>query len=228
MNKKARIAGFLYLGVIIFGIFSLAYVPAQLFDFDNAAANFTNIQNNETLFRLSLVSGLICYTFFVFLPLALYVLLRSVNENHARLMVILALISVPISFLNIQNKFAILPLLDSESYLSVFSIEQLHAQVLFLLNQYNDGILIVQIFWGLWLFPFGYLVYKSDFLPKLLGIFLMVGCFGYLFNFFGYALFPKYGELGIASYIGLPATIGEIGSGLWLTIMGVRQRAAAE
>jgi Domain of unknown function (DUF4386) len=220
-NKKmARIAGVLYLVVVLSGIFSLAYVPTKLIVWDNAAATFNNLAAHQTLFRFGIVSGLICYTFFLFLPLALYKLLKPVNENYAKLMVILAVVSIPISFINIQNKLAAISLISDTGYLKVFTNEQLQAQVLFYLKQYDSGILIVEIFWGLWLFPFGYLVYKSGFLPKILGVFLMLACCGYLINFLGNSLIPNYSKTGVAFYIGLPATIGEIGICLWLLIMG--------
>jgi hypothetical protein len=85
---------------------------------------------------------------------------------------------------------------------------------------------IVHIFSGLWLFPFGYLVFKSSFLPKFLGVLLMLGCFGYLINFLGNTLIPDYSTLGISSYIRLPASIGEIGTCLWLLIMGAKDKKA--
>ncbi len=221
-NKTARIAGLLYLGVVITGIFSLMYVPSKLIDLDNAASTFANLVQNEMLFRLGIVSGLICYTFFLFLPLVLYKLLKQVNETYSKLMVLLALLSVPIFFINVQNEFTVLSLIGDANYLKVLSAEQIQAQVIFYLDQYRSGMRIVHIFSGLWLLPFGLLVYKSGFLPKLLGVLLMVGCFGYLVNFTGNTLIKSYSEMGIAQYISLPASIGEIGICLWLLIIGVR------
>jgi hypothetical protein len=90
------------------------------------------------------------------------------------------------------------------------------------LTTYNHGILLVALFWGLWLLPFGYLVYRSGFLPKILGILLMLGCVGYLINLVGQTLLPHYSQLGISKYISLPASIGEIGTCLWLLIVGVK------
>lgn len=224
-NKKiARLAGLFYLIVVITGIFSLAYVPSKLIIWDNAALTVANIKNNEMLFRLSILSGLICYVAFLVLPLLLFRLLKSVDATYAKLMVVLAVISVPISFVNLLHKLAVLSLISGANYLTIFTDVQLHTQVMLSLNQYDNGILIVQIFWGLWLFPFGYLVYKSGILPKFLGIFLMIGCFSYLINFIGFFLFPNYAELGISSYVRLPASIGEIGTCLWLLIMGAKPR----
>lgn len=219
-NKKtARIAGLLYLVVVATGIFSLMYVPSKLFVWDNAIATFNNITSHQPLFRLGIVSYLTCYTFFLFLPLVLYKLLKTVNQIFARLMVILAVVSVPISFANIQNEFNILSLISGENYRKVFSSEQLQSLVFLYLNQYDNGNLIVSVFSGLWLFPFGYLVYKSGFIPKIIGILLMLGCFSYLINFIGHSLVSDYSKLGIASYIQLPASFGEIGICLWLLIM---------
>ena len=224
INKKlARITGLLYLGVVLTGIFSLMYVPSKLIVEDNASLTFQNITSQESLFRLWIVSGLLCYTFFLFLPLVLYKLLKPVNENYAKLMVLLAVISVPIFFLNAQNLFNVLSLVSSANSYLGFSVEQIQSQVMLYLNQYDNGLRIVHIFSGLWLFPFGYLVFKSGFLPKFLGILLMLGCFGYLINFLGNTLISNYSEIGIASYIQLPASLGEIGICFWLLIMGVKE-----
>ena len=221
-KKTARLAGLIYLIVVITGIVSLAYIPSKLIVWDNAALTMENIKTNELLFRLSILSGLICYMAFLILPFVLYRLLKSIHTTYARLMVILAIISVPISLVNLLHKLDVLSLISDANYLNVFTDSQLASQVMLSLNQYDNGILIVQIFWGLWLFPFGYLVYKSDILPKILGIFLIIGCFSYLINFIGFFLFPNYAELGISSYVRLPATIGEIGICLWLLVIGTK------
>ena len=222
-KKKARIAGLLYFVVVLTGVFSLAYVPSKLIIWNNPTATFNAIKEFETLFRLGIVSGLICYSFFLILPIALYKLLKPINEFYAKLMVLLAVISVPISFVNIQNKFAVLSLINSDNPIT-FTNEQLKNQVMFYLNQYDNGILIVSIFWGLWLFPFGYLVYKSGFLPKIFGVLLMVGCIGYLINFIGNTLIPDYSAFGISQYVSMPSALGEIGICLWLLIMGAKEK----
>jgi hypothetical protein len=92
------------------------------------------------------------------------------------------------------------------------------------LLQYDNGILLVSIFLGLWLLPFGYLVYRSGFLPKILDILLMRGCLGYLMNFTGNMLVKNYAVTGVAKFVSLPASIGEIGTCLWLLIVGVKQK----
>jgi len=223
-NKKtARIAGLLYLGVVITGIFSLMYMPSKLIVSKNAELTIHNINSQVSLFRLWILIGLLCYTFFLFLPLVLHKLLKSINKTYADLMVLLAVISVPVFFLNSQNLFNVLSLVnDSNNYFGL-SNEQIQSQVMLYLKQYNNGLDIVHIFSGLWLFPFGYLVFKSNIIPKVFGVLLMIGCFGYLINFIGDTLISNYYNIGIDSYIQLPASLGEIGICLWLLIMGAKE-----
>lgn len=224
-NKTtARIAGLIYLGVVLTGVFSLMYIPSKLIVADNTSLTYQNITTSEPLFRLWIVSGLLCYSFFLFLLLVLYKLLKPVHENYAKLMVLLAVINVPIFFLNVQNLFNILSLISGSKNHYGFSIEQIQSQVMLYLDQYNNGMRIVHIFSGLWLFPFGYIVFKSGFLPKILGVLLMLGCFGYLINFIGNTLIPDYSKIGISSYISIPASIGEIGICFWLLIVGVKNK----
>jgi len=223
-QKIARISGLLYLVVVLTGIFSLAYVPKVLFDWNNAALTFKNIISSELLFRLSIMSSVICYTAFLFLPVFLYKLLRQVDAFYAKLMVLLALVSVPISFANLQNKLAVLSLLNLQDSQKQYSITELQSKVMFYLNQYDNGILVSMLFWGLWLLPFGYLVYKSGFLPKFLGILLMFGCFGYLINFTGNIVIKNYSAIGISKFVSLPASLGEIGICLWLLTVGIKSK----
>ncbi|MGH6781822.1 MAG: DUF4386 domain-containing protein [Sphingomonadaceae bacterium] len=223
-NKKiARTAGLLYLIVVVAGIFSLAYVPSQITAVGDAAATAGNIMASMPLFRLGIVAGLICFTAFLLLPLALYRLLGRIDRNAAILMVVLAVASVPISFVNMLNKLDVLSLLSGADYLRVFTADQLHARVMLSLDSYGNGLLVSKIFWGLWLLPFGYLVYRSGILPRIFGILLMMGCFGYLIDFTGRVLFPGYVEVAIARFVTLPGTLGEIGICLWLLIMGARE-----
>jgi hypothetical protein len=221
-KTTARIAGALYLVVVLTGLFALMYVPSNLIVWDDAQVTFNNIVASETLFRLGIYAGILCYTAFLLLPLVLYKLLQHVNKTHAVAMVALALVSVPISLFNLTHKFAVLTLINKPDF---FSAADLPKQVLLQLEYYNNGIEVAAVFWGLWLFPFGYLVFKSGILPKILGILLMAGCFGYLINFTGSFLFPGYDSLGISGYISLPSGLGEIGTCLWLLIAGVRVKS---
>jgi len=218
INKIARLAGLAYLVLVLTGLFNLVYVPSQLIVWGDAATTVSNILNSEFLFRLGIVVGVICFISFLILPFILYRLFESVNRTYAVAMVVLAVVSVPISIFNMINKVDVLTLLSGAQYLESFEIEQVHTQVMLLLKSYSNGIAVVQIFWGLWLFPFGYLAFKSGYLPRIFGILLMLGCFGYLIKFFRFFLFPT---LDIP-YVGMPGSLGEIGICLWLLIMGVK------
>ncbi|ELR72020.1 hypothetical protein C900_02015 [Fulvivirga imtechensis AK7] len=223
-KKTARIAGVLYFIVVITGIFSLMYVPGQLIVWEDPAATVGNIRSSEWLFRLGAVSSLVCYTAFLLLPLVLYQLFREVDKTHASMMVVFVVVSVPISFVSILFQFNVLSLLSEADYLSVLDAEQLQAQVMLALQYHSNGLLVSQVFWALWLFPFGYLVYRSGYLPKILGVFLMIGCCGYLVDFLAYSIYPPYGNTNISTILTLPATIGELTICLWLLIRGIKDR----
>ncbi len=222
-NRKARLVGFLYLLLVICGIIYLVYIPSQLIDLKDASKTFESLQNHELLFRFGIVAGICSFLIFIVLPLAHYRLLSEVHSGYAKLMVIFAWISVPISFANMLNKFSVLTLITKEAYLEKLGGNELQTQVMIYLENYNSGVQLSQIFWGLWLLPFGYLVFKSGFLPKLLGIFLMAGCFGYLIAFFGGFLVPDFGSTFLSEIVGIPAALGEIGICLWLLIMGTNK-----
>jgi len=210
-NKTARLAGLVYLVLVISGIFTLMYLPSKFIVWDDAAQTLENIVNSELLFRFGIVSSIISFLAFTILPLVLYKLLKDVSKLHAQLMVILVLISVPISFTTILHHFSVLTLIGKAEYFQDIAPAELQTQVMLQLDYYYNGIDTSQIFWGLWLFPFGYLVFKSGFLPRILGIFLMAGCFGYVITFLGGFLYPKFHETLFSTLIGIPDSIGEIG-----------------
>lgn len=227
MNDKiARTAGLLYLIVLVTAIFGELYVPSQIIVREDALATANNILASESLFRLGLAIGLIASIAFLVLPFVLYRLLREVDRNLAVLMVVFAAASVPLSFVSTAHDLDALTLLGGADYLQAFTTEQLHAQVMLSLKASFNGALVAELLWGLWLLPFGYLVFKSGFLPRIFGILLMIGCFGYLTDSFGRILFPAgYAESGISNFMIIPSAFGEVGICLWLLIMGARTRA---
>ena len=210
----ARLAGFLYLMVVPLGIFGSLYVPSKLIVPGDTAATAKNLMASESLFRLGIVSDLLAPLVLIFVVLFLYRLLKPVNKTMASLMVIFLLLGVPIALMSKVFQFTALQLLGGADYLDTFSIEQLQALAFLFLRLHDRGGTIAAVFWGLWLFPMGYLVYKSGFFPRILGIMLMISCFGYLINSF--AIF-----LGYTLNTGLFGALGEVLFILWLLIKGV-------
>lgn len=219
LNTKGRLAGFIYLMLVLTGIFNLLYVPNQLIDWKDAAATVNNITSSPFLFRAGITAGIVSYVFYLLLPLVFFDIFKDVNRRYAVVLVALATASVPISLFNMVDKVNVLTLFSDSGYLNALSAEQIQTQVMLLLRSYNNGIAVVQIFWGLWLFPLGYLIFKSRYLPRILGILLMAGCFGYLTRFFAHFLFP---EIELPGFVSKPASFGEIGTCLWLLIMGIK------
>ena len=214
-----RQAGLAYFILVICGIFSLMYVPSAIYVSGDAAATAANIKSSELLFRTGMAVEMVSYIAFMVLPLILYRIFCHVNKTASTLMVILVLVSIPITYAGIINEFSVLELIHHPDFPSA----ELESEVMFYMHRYFKGHLVAQIFWALWLFPLGYMAYRSGLIPRILGIFLMLGCAGYLFDFFGRVILPNYAELGIHSYITLPASIGEIGTCLWLLIMGAKE-----
>jgi len=215
---RARVAGFLYLIANLFAPFTLLYLPSRFIVRGDAAATASNIMASESLFRFGIVLNLFTFIGQIFLVLALYQLLKVVNKNMASLMVIFSLAAVPIAMLNELNNLAVLQLLSGADYLKVFTTEQLQALALLFINLHSQGFNIAQIFWGLWLFPMGYLVFKSGFLPSMLGVLLMIACVGYVIQ-------------SVAAFLGHNVSIifftawGELLLLLWLLIKGVNVEA---
>lgn len=222
-NKASRLAGLLYLIVVVTGIFSLGYVPSQLIVRGDPAATLANILAYPALFRFGIASFLVKQLAFLLLPLALFRLLRGVNQNMAVVMVALAVVSVPVALLSLVNRLDLLSLLTDPYYRQAFTPDQLQAAAKRSLDAYRNGLLVTSLFWGLWLLPFGYLVLRSGFLPKFLGIFLMLGCLGYVVDVFGELLVPRYADSWISDYALRPAAVGEIGICLWLLLVGARR-----
>lgn len=217
----ARTAGFLYLIVNISGVFAHFLVRSRLVVPGDAAATATNIVASEWLFRIGFVSDLLATTCYFLIALILYLLLKPVNKSIALLCLVLVSIGVAIYGINMLNHFAALLLLSGADYLSAFDTEQLRALVLLFLTMHSHGYAIAIIFFGGWLLPLGYLVFKSGYFPKILGVLLMIACVGYLIDVFLVFLFPSYEAI---AYPGLAvAAIAEISFGLWLLFKGLQK-----
>jgi hypothetical protein len=223
-SKLARLAGLLYLIVVIAGVFRLVYVPSQILVSDDMHATINRIAASELLFRAGIASALVEQVAFLLLPLALFYLLQSVSKPIAVLMTALVAVSVPIALAGLGHQLDVLDLLNDARDKQPFAPGQLELLVKQSFDAYDNQLRITELFWGLWLLPFGYLVFKSGLLPRILGIFLMLGCFSYVVEVFGSILFTQYSGTAIAHYIRMPAAIGEIGTCLWLLVFGARRR----
>jgi len=222
LSRNARIAGLFYLTLLTAPL-RLVYIPNKLIVPGNASATANNITAHQTLFRLGILSDLFTATMTIFLTLTLYRLFKDVDKGLARLVVILgALMVTPIYFLNTINDAAALMLARGEDSLSVFDRPQRDALVMVFLHMHGQGVLANEVFWGLWLFPFGLLVYKSGFLPRVLGLWLMVNCFAYLALSVTGIMWPQYEEKVYNALF--PVMFGELAIMLWLIIMGAKPR----
>ncbi len=183
--KAARVAGVLYLLMVLTAPFALIYVPGKLMVPVDATATADRLRASESLLRLGIGSELFHQAVAIFLVLALYRLFKPVNEKRAVLVVILgALVSVPIVFLNVVSEIAALILVSGADFLSVFEKQELDALAYLFLRLHEQGLVVTSIFWGLWLFPFGMLVIQSGFIPRVLGVLLLIAGSAYLASSF--------------------------------------------
>ena len=213
INRTARLAGVLYLLLVVLGVFSFVYVPLRLFVPGDSAATTRNILEFEALFRAGTASHLISQIVVVFLALALYRIFAPANRGLAGLMVVLALICVPISFLSELNHFAALRVIKTTGDGTTAS--QLQSEAMLFLDLRRTGVLLAQIFWGLWLLALGAVILQAHFLSRLLAVPVLIAGCGYLLDSGTQLLFP-----------GLPTisqftAVGELVLPLWLLVRGV-------
>lgn len=202
----------------IVGMFSIIYVRSKIFVPGDAAATANNIVANEALFRFGIVGILVTQLFYVAVALLLYKLFKKVNKDMISLLLVLALLAVPIAMFNAINQLATLTLLNGGDYLQAFSQAQLQALTTFFLEIDRLGEMIATIFWGLWLLPLGFLVKKSGWFPRVIGLFLYLAAFGYLLDAFTHFLAPD--KLALTSPFVSILTMGELLYMIWFVFVG--------
>lgn len=223
IQQQARAAGFLYLLIVFIAPIGLMYVPGKLIVSGNAAATADNLRTSEWLLRAGIASELTGQVIAVFLVLALYRLFKPVSETLARQLVILgALVSVPIVFINVVNEIAALVLVSGADFLSAFERPELDALAYLFLRLHDRGLTVTSVFWGLWLFPFGMLVVRSGFIPRFLGVLLMIAGAAYLASSFTILVLPQYAPM--VTRLAFPLYFGELPIVFWLLIWGARPR----
>jgi Domain of unknown function (DUF4386) len=220
--NPGRQAGLLYVLTSIVGFFAMGYVPDHLIVHGNAAATASNIAAHEMLFRLGIAGQLIGSAAFIFVALALYELLKGVDRRQASLLVLLIVVSVPIAFLNEVNSVAALVLVRGPDFLAVFEKNQRDALAMLFLNLHHYGLVVAEIFWGLWLFPLGLLVYRSLFLPRFLGVWLILAGVAWVVLSLTGILLPQYANK--VDSFSQPAVIGEIVFMFWLLLVGAKPK----
>ena len=228
LNAKARMAGLLYLLVVITGMFQLLYVPSQIFVHGNTAATISNIVAHETLFRTGMVVALWSAVIELFLVLALYRLFKGVDRNLAILMVILGGVTLVAIDFSVLYDAAALMLARGGDFLSAFDKPQRDALAMLFLRLDTQQMFADEIFWGLWLFPLGMLVWKSRMVPRFLGAWLILNGVAYLVESFTGLLLPRYADA--VSNVMFPVQFGEVAFMLWLLAFGARctlRRASA-
>jgi hypothetical protein len=226
-KRLARTAGVLYLLVGIFGGFAEGFVEPQMYVAGNAAATAGNVVANAGLVRMGVLADLLDATVFVFLAMTLYVLLKHVHTGAARAMVVLVALAAGITCLGAVFEFEGLRVATGAINLAAFGTAGSNSVVLLLLDTQHYGLLVAQIFFGLWLVPLGYLAYKSAMFPRALGVLLVVGAAGYLVDMLAAFLLPDVGT-AIHGYVTIPSAIAEIWMVGYLLVIGVKTKTSNE
>ncbi len=223
-HNPGRVAGLWYLLLVFAGPLRLIYIPNKLFVHENATATANNIAAHEWLFRFGMVSEVAGAVILIFLTLAFYRLFKSVDQHLAVLVVILGgVMPALINFVNSVSDAGALMVARGAGFLSVFDKPQRDALVMLFLRLHSHQYTAAEILWGAWLFPLGILVYRSRFLPRFLGVWLVINGFAYVILSFTGLLLPQYEDK--VFLISQPALFAEIALMLWLIIKGARPTA---
>jgi len=220
-KKQARRAGILYILANLPAPFAIIYLPNLLIVPGNPTATADHVRASIGLIRAGMAVELLNATIIVFAALAFYRLFASTSARHARAMLVLILLAVPISLLNVLNYVAVLSFARG-GYLSVFDQQQLDALVLFFLRLHSVGYVIAGIFWGLWLLPFGILAMRSGFIPWLIGLFMLLAGIPYVLSALTTLVLPQYDF--ISTWLS-PLMAGELPMVVWLLVWGAKQPA---
>ena len=224
-KKAGRIAGAIYASMVFVGPFTLIYVPNKLIVRGDATTTAANVLNHQSMFGLWIMGDVWMSVIFICLGVALYNLLSGISKPWALLMLSFILVSAAVGFLNTLNSIAGDLLFRGMDFLSVIDKTQRDAVGMLFMRLHTKGTLINELFWGLWLFPFGLLVYRSGFLPRWIGVWLIINCFAYIVLSPVGLFFPAY--YGTAFKLAQPLLFGELAIMLWLLIKGAKVTSPA-
>lgn len=224
-KQAGRFAGIMYFVSSLPAPFSLLYIPSVFLVPGDATATANKIRASELLFRAGIAAELLSAGLFIWVAVAMYKLFRDVNRSRALALMILILVSVPISYLNELNRVAAVMFARGGSSLANFTQPQLDGLVMNFLRLHSSGVVLAQIFWGLWLFPFALLIFQSRYLPRILGVLLICAGIGYVATSATSLLFPGYSN-SVFRAAAVAGGLGEGGTMLWLMIMGAKEQPA--
>ena len=225
LKKTARLAGLFYLIVVIVGVYNIMFLSSKISIKGDAAVVANNILSNELLYRTGIISDFISNIFFLLLVLVLYRLLKQVNEHRAKLMVALVIVQIPAAYFMEALNITSIMIFKGEIFRTFELGQRQDLAILFLkINEY--GMMTLEFFWGLWLIPLAQLVYKSGFIPRIIGILLMINGMAYMIDSCVYMQLPNY-HVYTSQYLLLFIMPGEISITLWLLIKGVKTRTSS-
>lgn len=216
LDQKARWAGFFYMIVVLTGTFSLGLAPGQIFTGDTPDALARAVFDQRDLLSAAIIAEATCYVGFACLALALLGLLGPVHQGAAAGMAMLVLVSVALGFSNLTSMIEIHRL--SETGDVAMSAEAVAGAY----ERYRAGIFLQSVLWGAWLLPLGYLTVCSGFLPRLLGLGLILAGMGYLAHFTARLLMEGYRDSAWPELFAAPR-IAEILMAIWLLVLGARR-----
>lgn len=214
VRNQGRLAGLIYLGVVLTGIFTLAYVPSILFKNGNPSMVLDTLEKNQGLFRAGIIASLFMIMFYLALPFALARFLHHYGRWLTWAMILSVALAIPLMLLSVAYHMELARLVASN--------DASEPDVVRLLTGHDRWRHVATIFWGLWLAPFGWLTIRSRAIPRIFGTLLLFGCAGYLLNFAGPSFIQDYNNLPWQNYVSRPGSLGEIGTCLWLIIFGAR------
>jgi uncharacterized protein DUF4386 len=221
-KSLARQVGLLYLLAVLPAPFALLYVPRRLFVPADASATADRVRASATLLRMSVMVELWNCVLIIFVAFALYRLFQDVDRKLAAVTAVLMWVAVPIQLLNLVFAIAPLTLTTGQTYLQAFSREQVDALVHLFFRLHASGLIVAQVFWGLWLFPWGLLAMRSGFIPKWIGAAELFAGFGYVFASVVTIVAPQLA--GALTPFALALGIGELPMGIWLPVWGARDQ----
>ena len=216
----ARVGGVLYLIIIVLGVLGEAVVRGSILVPGNATATAANLRSMEWLWRLGVAGEVVLLTCAIALTLILYILLRRVSRDLALVAVLFNLVSIAIEGVAAVSLAAALFPLGSAPYLNAFSPEQINAMATLSVRSHTFGFGIALIFFGVECVIVGYLIYRSGYMPRAIGVLMEIAGVCYVVNSFALLLAPPLSSRLFPAIL-IPALIAELSLALWLLVKGV-------